>query len=178
VGDAEPVYHSQYVGQEQRSIKSLSDQDIEELQTGKGWGLAKAAELNGVPGPSHLLEMAEEIHLTPIQRQQIEQLYTAMTDRAIPLGQQLVALEQELNTAFAERSMTDEHLQELLRAIADVYQQLRYVHLSAHLKTPEILTSEQIASYNALRGYSSADPCNNIPVGHDADMWKLHNNCP
>ena len=52
---------SKYFGQETREIKSLSESDIEELKNGRGWGLAKAAELNGVPGPVHLLEMQKEI---------------------------------------------------------------------------------------------------------------------
>ena len=56
--------------------------------------------------------------------------------------------------------------------------QLRFVHLSTHLKTPDILTLEQIKLYNELRGYSADDPCTNIPAGHDPEMWKKHNNCP
>lgn len=36
-----------YAGQEQREIKSLSAEDVQSLLTGKGMGLAKAAELNG-----------------------------------------------------------------------------------------------------------------------------------
>jgi len=31
--------------------------------------------------------------------------------------------------------------------------------------------------YNELRGYSSDDPCENVPEGHDPEMWKRHNNC-
>jgi hypothetical protein len=50
-------FASPYAGQETRRIKSLSEQDIDELRQGRGWGLAKAAELNGLPGPAHLLEM-------------------------------------------------------------------------------------------------------------------------
>ena len=55
---------SKYGGQKGRAIKSLSADDIAELQRGGGWGLAKAAELNGVPGPAHLLEMKNEVPLT------------------------------------------------------------------------------------------------------------------
>ncbi len=50
-----------YSGQEKRIIKSLSPDDMAELRREGGWGLAKAAELNGVPGPVHLLEMKEAI---------------------------------------------------------------------------------------------------------------------
>lgn len=31
---------------------------------------------------------------------------------------------------------------------------LRYIHLAAHLETVKLLTKEQIARYNKLRGYA------------------------
>lgn len=153
--DTETHSHSEYAGQEKREIKSLSADDIEQLQQGKGWGLAKAAELNGVPGPVHLLEMKKEIQLTVEQVEHIESLYREMKEQAIPLGLQLIQLEGELNTAFADGSITKKKLAELLEAIADTNKQLRYVHLATHLETPKILSSEQIQTYNTLRGYNS-----------------------
>ena len=38
-----------YAGFQDRQIKGLSDEDIEELRRGAGWGLALPAELNGLP---------------------------------------------------------------------------------------------------------------------------------
>lgn len=73
---------SKYVGEENRSIKSLSNSDIEELQNGSGWGLAKAAELNGVPGPAHLLELEKEIGLDESQKAQIKLLFNTMRTEA------------------------------------------------------------------------------------------------
>ena len=169
---------SKYVGQETRDIKSLSDSDREELRNGQGWGLAKAAELNGVPGPAHVLELKQEISLNPEQVAEIKRLYQDMKNQAIPLGIKLIELERVLNNHFADRSITDEILHESLEQIAQTQKQLRYVHLSMHLKTADLLTREQIALYNKLRGYSSDDPCKNIPDGHDPEMWKRHNNCP
>jgi hypothetical protein len=171
-------HQSKYVGQEKREIKSLSESDIEELKNGSGWGLAKAAELNGVPGPVHLLEMKDKINLSVKQVQTIETLYKKMKEAAVPLGLELIDLERELNHQFLNRTITHELLDALLERIVRVRKKLRYVHLSAHLKTPDILTPEQIALYNKLRGYSSDDPCVNIPKGHDPDMWKKHHNCP
>ncbi len=175
---ADHSYKSKYAGEEKREIKSLSETDIEELKNGKGWGLAKAAELNGLPGPAHLLEMKEEIHLSAKQIRLIEDLYIKMKKDAIPLGLELIELERELNNHFSNRTMTDELLGILLERIAQIQKKLRYVHLSTHLKTPNILTPEQISLYNKLRGYSSDDPCENIPKGHDPEMWKRHHNCP
>ncbi len=175
---ADHSHKSKYAGEEKREIKSLSETDIEELKNGKGWGLAKAAELNGLPGPAHLLEMKEEIHLSAKQIRLIEDLYIKMKKDAIPLGLELIELERELNNHFSNRTITDELLGILLERIAQIQKKLRYVHLSTHLKTPNILTPEQISLYNKLRGYSSDDPCENIPKGHDPEMWKRHHNCP
>ncbi|MBT8328528.1 MAG: Spy/CpxP family protein refolding chaperone [Desulfofustis sp.] len=171
-------HRSEYAGEEHREIKSLSEADIDELRDGGGWGLALAAELNGVPGPVHLLEMKKEIRLSPEQIGQIEALFEQMRGQAIELGTTLIDLERELNSQFAEGTINEKLLRDLLEQIAQVRAQLRFVHLSTHLKTPDILTTEQIARYNELRGYSSDDPCTNIPAGHNPEMWKKHNNCP
>lgn len=76
------IHRSEYIGQENRYIKSLSMEDIEELRAGKGWGLAKVAELNGVPGPGHVLDMADEISLTDIQEEKIAALFEKMNKQA------------------------------------------------------------------------------------------------
>jgi hypothetical protein len=47
-----------YADQQTRSIKSLSEEDIAALLNGEGMGMAKAAELNGYPGPKHVLTLA------------------------------------------------------------------------------------------------------------------------
>jgi hypothetical protein len=53
-----------YAGQQNWSIKVLSDEDLGALQKGKGNGMAKAAELNGYPGPAHVLQFIKELSLT------------------------------------------------------------------------------------------------------------------
>lgn len=167
---------SKYVGEENRQIKSLSPDDIEELKKGGGWGLAKAAELNGVPGPAHILEMGDKIDLGDNQRTEIQKLYDEMNGEAVALGEELIRLEMELNSGFSNRVMNQETLEKSVREIENVRAKLRIVHLSTHLQTPKILSDKQIVLYNELRGYSK-DPCQNIPEGHDAEMWKKHNGC-
>jgi len=170
-------FQSEYAGQEKRQIKTLSSNDIHELQNGNGWGLAKAAELNGVPGPKHLLEMQGEIRLTAEQVRQIEEIFAVMKNQAIPLGNNLIEAERALNLAFKKREIDDARLLKLLEDIASVRQQLRYIHLAAHLQTIPVLKEEQVRLYNELRGYDKDDPCANIPPGHDPVMWRRHNNC-
>ena len=176
IAASEPEYKSKYTGQEKRDIKSLSNDYIRELRAGSGWGMAKAAELNGLPGPKHILEMKKEIKLTAEQEKIVIALYKEMNKEAIELGNKFIEYEKELNNRFAERNINEEVLEELLIKISETYKSLRYAHLSAHLKTPGILSEDQIKKYNKLRGYSSDDPCVNIPQGHDPVMWRKHNN--
>lgn len=172
-----PSYKSNYLGQEKRAIKSLSEDDIQQLRTGKGWGLAKAAELNGMPGPSHILQMKDKISLSKEQTVAIQALFDDMQSKAIPLGNELIKLERKLNDSFANRTITNKLLDQQLEGIYQVTKKLRYVHLVAHLAAQNILTPQQIDKYNQLRGYSATDPCKHIPEGHDPEMWKKHNNC-
>ena len=176
-GNSDLGYRSEYIGEERREIKSLSAEDIKELTAGAGWGLAKAAELNGLPGPKHILEMKKEINLTAEQESTITKIYMEMNQKAVELGRQLIEHERELDHRFAERDIDENTLNELLTRISDTYKSLRYTHLSAHLKTPHVLSDEQVQQYNTLRGYSADDPCVNIPKGHDPMMWRRHNDC-
>ena len=50
-------------------MKSLSDQQLSDLRAGRGMGMALPAELNGYPGPVHVLELADALGLTPEQRE-------------------------------------------------------------------------------------------------------------
>jgi hypothetical protein len=63
----EHIHSSPYAGEQTREIKALSKEDIDELLRGGGWGLAKSAELNGMPGPTHVLDMAAELDLSAEQ---------------------------------------------------------------------------------------------------------------
>jgi len=171
------THASPYAGEESRRIKSLSAEDIDELRNGRGWGLAKAAELNGMPGPAHLLEMKTEIGLTPAQVADIEALFNRMKASAKALGERLIALETDLNDAFARGDIGRDVLAAKLDAIGSVRTQLRLTHLETHLATPKILRPEQVAAYNRLRGYGASDACATVPTGHDPAIWRKHNGC-
>ena len=72
-----------YAGQQSREIKSMSMQEVGDYLAGKGMGLAKAAELNGYPGPAHVIELAEQLALTTEQRAQTETLFKDMQAKAV-----------------------------------------------------------------------------------------------
>ena len=174
---ASTQHKSNYVGQENREIKSLSSDDISELLSGAGWGLAKPAELNGVPGPKHVLEMSARIDLTKAQTEAISNIFDNMLSEAIVLGTEYVDAERVLGQMFKSRKVNYQTLQNQLTKIASIRSKLRFVHLSKHLDTLEVLSEGQIKLYNELRGYSSSNICDSVPEGHDAEMWKKHNGC-
>ncbi len=165
-----------YAGMQNRAIKSLSDNDIKELRRGGGWGLALAAELNGMPGPAHMLELKEQIALNQDQVTKTQALLDDMRKAAIPTGERLIAAELALENAFAKGAVEEASLRRLLAEAESARTELRFIHLSQHYKTVQFLKPEQIKRYNILRGYAE-DPCKNIPAGHNPEMYKRHMGC-
>jgi len=104
------VAQTPYVGMQTRSIKALSDQQIADLRAGRGMGLALAAELNGYPGPSHLLELADKLGLSDAQRNSARNMFEAMKAETIPIGERLITQEAALDRLFADHAITEEKL--------------------------------------------------------------------
>lgn len=82
--------HAPYAGMQMRPVEALSDQQFADLKAGRGMGLALAAELNGYPGPVHVLELSKELSLTAQQRAQVENLFAEMKREAVPLSERLI----------------------------------------------------------------------------------------
>jgi hypothetical protein len=142
-----------YAGMQTRPIKALSEQQILDLNAGRGMGLALAAELNGYPGPSHVLELADKLELSADQRAGMQRRFDAMKAEAMPLGAKLIEQEAELDKQFATRAVTPESLKTSTAAVAATQGMLRETHLKYHLSTGSILTPAQMTKYAELRGY-------------------------
>jgi hypothetical protein len=141
-GAAEPVHP--YAGQQARSIKALPNEDIAALRAGDGMGMAKAAELNGYPGPRHVLDLSPELHLTDAQTKLVRGIRERMSAAAKPLGAALIERERVLDELFVKGAITAERLTVETAAIANIQGRLRAVHLAAHLKTRAVLNTEQL----------------------------------
>jgi hypothetical protein len=147
-----------YAGLETRTIKTLSEQQIADLQAGRGMGLALAAELNGYPGPIHAIELAERLQLSADQVARLKDLFEAMKAETIPIGATLIAQERGLNEEFAARTVTLASLETATQRIGATQAALRAAHLRYHLSTVAILTPDQVEQYNVLRGYTGHSP--------------------
>jgi Spy/CpxP family protein refolding chaperone len=146
---------SPYVGWQGRPVKALAPERTADLLAGRGAGYALAAELNGYPGPLHVLELAEKLELTPRQRTQVETLFAAMRDEAKMLGRALIERETALDRMFADARATEPSLATAVAEIAVLEGRLRATHLRYHLETRAILEPEQIVRYARLRGYGA-----------------------
>ncbi|HET8746921.1 MAG TPA: periplasmic heavy metal sensor [Ramlibacter sp.] len=144
---------SPYAGQQAREIKSLSDQERQDLLEGKGMGLAKAAELNGYPGPMHVMELANQLQLTGEQRAATRKLLTEHKAAARQLGASIVDAERALDEAFAARRADEATIRKLTGEIARLQGELRAEHLKTHLAQTALLRPEQVRHYAQLRGY-------------------------
>jgi Spy/CpxP family protein refolding chaperone len=125
-----------------------------DLAAGRGMGQALAAEANGVPGPLHVLELADALELSPGQRQRPHTLFAPMRAEARPLGAAILDREQELDRRFAAGKIDEATLQALTGEIAGLRGELRAVHLQAHLRQQQILEPAQLERYLRLRQHA------------------------
>lgn len=144
---------SPYAGQTGSGIAALSAEEVRQLREGAGMGLARAAELNRYPGPKHVLELADELALSAAQRAATTSIHDEMHAAAVRLGGEILAAEEHLQRRFATRHVDETALESAIAEIARLEGELRFIHLRAHLRTTELLDSEQVDRYEALRGY-------------------------
>ena len=126
------------------------DQERSALERGEGFGMARAADRNGFPGPRHVLELKDELKLTLKQQSAIEELFRRMKQQALARGKEVLLAEQKLDALFAERRPEAELREQAFRA-ATLRAELRWVHLSAHLATQKLLSPGQLAAYQSIR---------------------------
>lgn len=142
-----------YAGLQGREIKALSELQLAELRAGKGMSLALAAELNGYPGPSHVLELAAPLQLSAEQLARTRQLHGEMQQQARAGGEAVIAAERALDALFRERQVHADNLAQAIATAAAAHGRLRETHLRHHLAMRALLTPEQLATYTRLRGY-------------------------
>ena len=145
--------HHGYQGQQQREIKALSPQEVEQYLAGAGMGYAKAAELNHFPGPMHVLELADKLNLTDAQRIETKRLMEAHKAQARAIGAELVEAERELEALFRGARVDEAALSRAVRTAAALEGEYRLSHLETHRRMRALLSDEQVKRYDMLRGY-------------------------
>jgi hypothetical protein len=147
---AQQAHHAAHQADE-AATSTLTAEAVRQLLEGEGMGLARAAELNGYPGPKHVLELKGPLELSEAQATKVEAVRQQMLEAARPLGRSIVEAERALDGAFKTGRMTEEDLAQRTATIARLQGQLRQAHLRAHLQTKPLVTREQLARYDELR---------------------------
>lgn len=146
---------SPYVAQLESSVRGLSSQEVDDLLNGRGAGYARTAELNSYPGPRHVLDLRQDLHLTTAQTEQIEAVFVQMQTEAKQVGQEILQREAQFSADFANRTISEDDIKAQTETLGQLYGRLRAVHLQAHLQITPLLSPQQISQYNALRGYDT-----------------------
>jgi hypothetical protein len=120
------------------------------IERGEGFGMALAADKAGYPGPKHVLELKNELKLTPEQAAGMEKLHAEMKQKALERGREVLNAEERLARMFAEGRGEDELREETYR-IASLRAELRWVHLRTHLAARKLLTPHQVHTYTQIR---------------------------
>ena len=118
---------------------------------GRGFGLAFAADQNGYPGPMHVLELKDQLKLTPDQQAKAQALMHAMFAESKPKSVRLLEAEAKLRRLFADRAADDAAVRAAVGEVERARSEVRLVHLLAHLKTRDLLTEDQRRIYHAAR---------------------------
>jgi hypothetical protein len=147
---------SAYAAQLDSAVRGLSAQEVDDLRNGRGAGYARMAELNSYPGPRHVLDLQQQLQLSAQQIEQIEAIFAQMNAEAKQIGQTIVTRETQLSAVFASGVITKQELEARTQELGELYGQFRATHLRAHVQTTPILSADQIAAYNRLRGYGDA----------------------
>ena len=145
---------SPYAGQESRELKALSADEVASYVEGKGQGFAKPAELNGFPGPMHVLELADGLELTAEQRDATRRLLERHKAEARALGREYIDSERRLERLFASREATPEAVTAAIARSAEIHARIRAAHLVTHIEQARLLQPAQIGKYAVLRGYA------------------------
>ena len=154
-GSAFAAGETPYAGWDGRAIKALSAEQIDDLRSGRGMGLALPAELNGYPGPRHVLDLADQLELTAGQQAEAQQLYDAMQAQAVVLGEQVLAGEAALDRLFALGMASDAAIDAAAVEVGRLQGALRGHHLRYHAAMRAILSPHQVMRYQELRGYAA-----------------------
>lgn len=145
-----------YAGQASRGIKALTAEEIDQYRAGAGMGYAKAAELNHFPGPMHALELADKLKLSAEQRAATKQLMDDHKADARAIGAKLVEAEGRIEALFRTGKVERSALAAAVAEAAKLQGEYRWSHLETHRSMRRLLSDEQVARYDELRGYAKA----------------------
>lgn len=114
--------------------------------------LAHLAEKNGYPGPMHVLKMADELGLSSKQLNQLRKLRDTVYLESTQRKDKIHDLTAGLERLFAGQKANEGRVRKVVQEIGKLQGEIQMIHLTAHLKTKNVLTQEQLGKYAQMRG--------------------------
>ena len=146
--------HESADGSDVEALQAMPRRQFNNLLEGRGMGQARIADMNGYPGPMHVLEMAEALEISAEQREQTEQIMQRMRSTAQQRGRELIEAERKLEALFDGGPVQPSAVDAALLEIANLQARVRAAHLHAHIEQARVMSDEQIAKYTELRAES------------------------
>ncbi|MBM3219761.1 MAG: periplasmic heavy metal sensor [Candidatus Rokubacteria bacterium] len=134
-----------------RQMQATLDEIDRVIASGRGAGMAFAADRHGYPGPLHVLELKDQLRLTPAQEARIIALQEAMFADSRPKSARLMEAEARLRRLFAEGVADEAGVRAAVAESERARTEVRLVHLLTHLQTRRVLTAEQRRLYHEAR---------------------------
>lgn len=134
-----------------RAAQACATEFEQVVGTGRGFGMAFAADQNGYPGPMHVLELKDRLKLSAEQEGKMQHLMHAMFAESKPKSARLLEAEATLRRLFAERTADDAAVRAVVEGVERARRDVRLVHLLTHLKARDLLTEEQRRIYHEAR---------------------------
>ena len=138
-------------GQGHLVAQSCADEFEKVVGSGRGFGLAFAADQNGYPGPMHVLELKDRLKLTADQEAKMHTLMAAMFSESQPKSARLLDAERKLRRLFADSAASRAAVRAAAAEVEHARAEVRLVHLLTHLRTRDLLTDEQRRLYQEAR---------------------------
>lgn len=132
-------------------VQAYAEEHDAVIASGRGFGMAFAADQHGYPGPMHVLELKDLLRLTPEQDARMRALLHAMFAESRPKSARLLEAEARLRALFASGAADEPRVRAAVAEVEGARSEVRLVHLLTHLKTRDLLTEAQRRAYHEAR---------------------------
>jgi Spy/CpxP family protein refolding chaperone len=144
--------------QAHRRVEAVQREFDQVVADGLGFGLAFAADQNGYPGPLHVLELKDQLQLTPEQEARMRALFETMRGDARARAARLAAAEDRLRRIFADGVADPAAVRAAVTGAEAARAEVRLVHLLTHLQAHDVLTEAQRRTYHQIRWGATKNP--------------------
>lgn len=131
---------------------TLSIKEVDAYLTGKSLDFAKTAEIHHYPSPKQVLKLENQLSLAKPQINRTIMLNKLMRKYTIKAGREIVIKERQLYKLFAEEPVNLEEVEKLVKEIAALKGEIRFIHLKTNVSQKALLNEYQVSLIEGKNG--------------------------